>query len=116
MKLLQPADPISMPYGSMFWNEVWIIVTIGQITTKAISAIAGPSQSSGWKLASRRRSVRAGRLAGPGSAERASAVAMSDMCLSLAPVHYGVTRLSQLLTHEGITTARRRAQARAGPS
>ena len=55
LKLLSPADPSVMPSGVMFWNEVWIIVTMGHRTTTAIRAIAGPIQSSGSRAASRRR-------------------------------------------------------------
>ena len=65
LKLLSPADPIVMPSGVMFWNDVWTIVTIGHSTTTAIRAIAGPIHSSGSRAASRCRfDGRAGRLAG----------------------------------------------------
>src|SRR3984885_10750289 len=111
LKLPQPAEPMSMPSGVMFRNDVWIMVTIGQMTTKPMSAIAGPSQASGSSLARRRRGDRTGLPARTGSADCASAVAMSDMCLSLARVQYSVS-----LTHGCITTVRRRAVARAGPS
>src|ERR1700745_3333404 len=47
LKLLSPADPIVMPSGVMFWNDVWTIVTIGHSTTTAIRAIAGPIHSGG---------------------------------------------------------------------
>ena len=58
-----------MPSGVMFWNDVWTIVTIGQITTNAISATAGPSQGSG----SRRPAGAASRpgLLRPGAGGRA---------------------------------------------
>ena len=52
LKLLSPADPIVMPSGVMFWNDVWTIVTIGHSTTTAIRAIAGPIHSSGSRAAS----------------------------------------------------------------
>ena len=47
-----PAEPIVTPIGVMSCIDVWTSVTIGQSTTTAISAMAGPSQGSG---ASRRR-------------------------------------------------------------
>jgi hypothetical protein len=69
LKLLSPADPIVMPSGVMFWNDVWTIVTIGHSTTTAIRAIAGPIHSSGSRAASLcrldgRAGLRAGRAGG----------------------------------------------------
>ena len=55
LKLPSPADPIVMPSGVMFWNDVWAIVTMGHRTTTPIRAIAGPVQSRGSRAASRRR-------------------------------------------------------------
>src|SRR6266704_752186 len=63
LKLPSPADPIVMPSGVMFWNDVWIIVTMGHRTTTPIRAIAGPVHSRGSRAASRRRQ---GDLAAPG--------------------------------------------------
>src|SRR6266702_205687 len=64
LKLLSPADPIVMPSGVMFWNDVWTIVTIGHRTTTAIRTIAGPIQASGSRAASPRR-LDARGLGGP---------------------------------------------------
>ena len=92
LKLLSPADPIVMPSGVMFWNDVWTIVTIGHSTTTAIRAIAGPIHSSGSRAASLCRfDGRAVRLAGgpadgPGFGAPAggpgSAAVMSDIGVS----------------------------------
>ena len=91
LKLLSPADPIVMPSGVMFWNDVWTIVTIGHSTTTAIKAIAGPIHSSGSRAASLRLDGRAGpraggRADGPGFGAPAggpgSAAVMSDIRVS----------------------------------
>src|SRR5882672_7609844 len=89
LKLLSPADPIVMPSGVMFWNDVWTIVTIGHSTTSAIRVIAGPVHGSGSRAASLcRLGARAVRLAGgpadgPGFGAPAgspgSAAVMSDI-------------------------------------
>src|SRR5215475_10586059 len=84
LKLLSPAEPIVMPSGVMFWNDVWTIVTMGHSTTTAIRAIAGPSQSSGSRAASLRRLD--GRAGEPGFGTPAggpgSAAVMSDIRVS----------------------------------
>src|SRR6266700_8025252 len=91
LKLLSPADPIVMPSGVMFWNDVWTMVTIGHSTTTAIRAIAGPIHSSGSRAASLRRldgraELRAGgRAGGPGSCASAGgpgSAVMSDIRVS----------------------------------
>ena len=77
LKLLSPADPIVMPSGVMFWNDVWTIVTIGHRTTTAIRAIAGPIQSSGSRAASLRRQD---DLAAPGRRAMPDPTGLSCRC------------------------------------
>ena len=66
-----------MPSGVMFLKEVWIIATIGQITTTAISAIAGPSQASGAGGPRRRTSPTGG---GGGNRARPARCGPVTMC------------------------------------
>src|ERR1700745_72152 len=55
LKLLSPADPIVMPSGVMFWNDVWPIVTIGHSTPPGLGASGARTHRSGSRAASRCR-------------------------------------------------------------